>query len=242
MIFGSPRLGRCAMKHRTASRFALGVRAFAKGITFWSLITLAAASLCLGGELSIHVVDMSGHPVSDVVVNAAPVDKPTTAPKAGAVMDQHQLNFVPSILVVAVGTSVEFPNSDSVSHQVYSFSSPKKFQLPLYKGDRHPPVVFDREGLVVLGCNIHDHMVGYIYVTSAPLFGKTDTSGALQFQNIKAGTYQVTIWSPFIADSPTALVRTVRVDAQEVPLTRFQLTRPLRTHPQPGPRRGDWEY
>lgn len=230
------------MKHGTATRSALGLRALAKAITFWSLITLAAASCCDAGELSIHVVDMSGHPVSDVVVNAASADKPTTAPKAGAVMDQQQLNFVPSILVVAVGTSVEFPNSDSVSHQVYSFSSAKKFQLPLYKGDRHPPVIFDREGLVVLGCNIHDHMVGYIYVTSAALFGKTDTSGDLQFQNIKAGSYQVTIWSPFIADSPTALVRTVRVDAEEEPPTRFQLARPLRTHPQPGPRRGDWEY
>ena len=221
--------------------FALGVRALAKGVTFWSLIMLAAASRCIGGELSIHVVDMSGHPVSDVVVNAASLDKPTP-PKAGAVMDQHELTFVPSILVVAVGTSVEFPNSDSVSHQVYSFSSAKKFQLPLYKGDRHPPVIFDREGLVVLGCNIHDHMVGYIYVTSAALFGKTDASGTLQFQNIKGGTYRVTIWSPFIADSPTVLMRTVRLDAPEALDTKFQLARPLRTHPQPGPRRGDWEY
>jgi plastocyanin len=242
MVLGSPRFSRCATKHRTATRFALGLRAFANGVTFWSLITFAAASSCFAGELSISVLDMAGHPVSDVVVNASSLDMPTTPSKAAAVMDQRQLAFVPSIVVVAVGTSVEFPNSDSVSHQVYSFSPAKKFQLPLYKGDRHPPVIFEREGLVVLGCNIHDHMVGYIYVTSAPLFGKTDASGTLRFRNLKAGAYQVTIWSPFIADPPTTLARTVRVDAPEVLATRFQLARPLRTHPQPGPRRGDWEY
>ena len=72
---------------------------------------------------------------------------------------------------------MEFPNNDTVSHQVYSFSAAKRFQLPLYKGEVHPPVTFDRPGLVVLGCNIHDVMVGYIYVTDAPYFGKTDREG-----------------------------------------------------------------
>jgi plastocyanin len=231
------------VKHGTATRFAFAVRAFANAITFWSLVTIAVGRGCFAGELSISVVDAAGRPVSDVVVNASSADMPATPPlKAAAVMDQQQLAFEPTILVVAVGTVVEFPNSDSVSHQVYSFSPAKKFQLPLYKGTRHPPVTFEREGLVVLGCNIHDQMVGYIYVTSAPLFGKTDSGGTLRFRNLRAGTYQVTIWSPFIADLPSTLARTVRVDAPEAAAARFQLTRSLRTHPQPGPRRGDWEY
>jgi plastocyanin len=215
---------------------------FADGITFWSVLTFALATGCRAGDLTISVVDAAGRPVHDVVVKAASADLPGAPLKAAAVMDQQQLAFVPSILVVAVGTSVEFPNSDSVSHQVYSFSSAKKFQLPLYKGSRHPPVTFDREGLVVLGCNIHDQMVGYIYVTSAPWFGKTDSSGTLRFQNLRAGMYQVTIWSPFIADLPPTLARTVRIDVPESTPTQFRLTRALRTQPQPGPRRGDWEY
>jgi plastocyanin len=231
------------VKHRTATRFAFAVRAFANAITFWGLVAIAVGRACFAGELSISVVDAAGRPVSDVVVSAASGDMPAPPPqKAAAVMDQQQLAFEPTILVVAVGTVIEFPNNDSVSHQVYSFSPAKKFQLPLYKGTRHPPVTFEREGLVVLGCNIHDQMVGYIYVTSAPLFGKTDSSGTLRFRNLRAGTYQVTIWSPFVADLPSTLARTVRVDAPEAASTRFQLSRPLRTHPQPGPRRGDWEY
>jgi plastocyanin len=242
MILGSPHACRPAVKYQTATRFAVGVRAFANAITFWSLITFAAASRCFAGELSISVLDVAGHPVSDVVVTAASMDVPAAPAKAPAVMDQHQLAFVPGILVVAVGSSVEFPNTDSVSHQVYSFSPAKKFQLSLYKGSRHPPVTFESEGLVVLGCNIHDQMVGYIYVTSAPLFGKTDASGTLRFQNLRAAAYRVTIWSPLVADQPSTLVRTARVDVPEATTERFQLTRPLRTHPQPGPRRVDWEY
>ena len=88
---------------------------------------------------------------------------------------------------VGVGTRVEFPNNDSVSHQVYSFSPAKRFQLPLYKGEIHPPVTFDQPGLVVLGCNIHDSMVGYIYVTDAPYFGTTERVRHLEAEGLAHG-------------------------------------------------------
>ena len=84
---------------------------------------------------------------------------------------------------------------------MYSFSPAKHFQLPLYKGEIHPPVVFDQPGLVVLGCNIHDSMVGYIYVTPAPYFGVTDASGTLLLKQVPKGDYQIVIWSPYIADT-----------------------------------------
>lgn len=157
-------------------------------------------------------------------------------------MDQRNRAFVPGVLVVGVGTSVEFPNNDSVSHQVYSFSAAKRFQLPLYKGEPHPPVTFDRAGLVVLGCNIHDAMVGYIYVTDAPYFGKTEAGGDLRFKGLPAGDYRIAIWSPFISDAPASLIRTVHVDSTELAATRVQLSRALRARPEPGPRRRDWDY
>jgi len=157
-------------------------------------------------------------------------------------MDQRNRAFSPRILVVRVGTSVEFPNNDTVSHQVYSFSPAKKFQLPLYKGQLHPPVTFDRAGLVVLGCNIHDQMVGYIYVTDAPYFGTTETDGSLHLKGLPTGDYRVAIWSPFIADAPASLIRTVHVDSNEPATTRVQLSRALRALPEPKPRRRDWEY
>jgi plastocyanin len=197
------------------------------------------------GELSISIVDTAGRGVPDVVVTVAPVEEKSAGAAraaATAVMDQIQLAFVPRVLVVAVGTTVEFPNNDSVSHQVYSFSPPKKFQLPLYKGQLHPPVVFDHEGLVVLGCNIHDQMVGYIYVTPAPYFGKTDASGVLRVPDLKAGNYRLTLWSPLIADAASTLERTVHVDAGEARAEKIQLKQSLRPRPEPRPHRGDWEY
>jgi hypothetical protein len=157
-------------------------------------------------------------------------------------MDQRNLAFLPRVLVVGVGTRVEFPNNDSVSHQVYSFSAAKRFQLPLYKGEVHPPVTFDQPGLVVLGCNIHDSMVGYIYVTDTPYFGTTDRTGSVRLEGLPAGDYRITIWSPFIADPPTSLVRMVHVDGSGLEPIRVQISRPLRAQPEPKPHRRDWEY
>jgi plastocyanin len=237
--------GRSGGTIRFATRFAIVARYFANGITFGWLMTVAGAAACPAGELAMRIIDPAGGGVTDVVVTAAPVDEHVAAPPAApatAVMDQRDLAFVPRILVVAVGTSVEFPNNDSVSHQVYSFSPAKRFQLPLYKGGRHPPVTFEHEGLVVLGCNIHDEMVGYIYVTDAPFFGKTDASGTLHLQNLPAGDYRVTVWNPLIADPAPSLTRNVHVDTHEITADRVQLSRRLRVRPEPRPRRGDWEY
>jgi len=229
----------------SAINLAAGARHFAKQVTVAWLVALAPIGLGLAGELTLTVTDRSGHPVVDVVATAAPATSKVADPAAGhaaATMDQKNLAFVPQVLVVAVGTQVEFPNTDSVSHQVYSFSLAKRFQLPLYKGATHPPVIFDKAGLVVLGCNIHDQMVGYIYVTDAPLYGKTDSQGALHLTNVPTGDYVATLWSPFIADAPSTLTRTVHVGEHEPTSLRLQLIRDLRARPEPKPRRADWDY
>jgi plastocyanin len=190
------------------------------------------------------VVDRDGHGVGETVVTATPATPTAGSSPAlnSAVMDQRNLTFVPRVLVVGVGTIVKFPNNDSVSHQVYSFSAAKRFQLPLYKGEVHPPVTFDKPGLVVLGCNIHDGMVGYIYVTDAPYFGKTEAAGNLQLKALPVGDYRIIIWSPFIADPPASLVRNVHVDDNAPALLRVVLSQPLRAQPEPKPHRRDWEY
>jgi plastocyanin len=210
-----------------------------------STVLLMGTSICAGAaDLSVMIVNHDGSGIGEVVVTAVPAaaaSAPQSAPKR-AIMDQRNLAFTPRVLVVATGTSVDFPNSDSVSHQVYSFSAAKRFQLPLYKGEIHPPVLFDRAGLVVLGCNIHDAMVGYIYVTGAPYFGATAAGGGLQFKGLPAGDYRITIWSPFITDAPASLERTVHVDGNESATLRMQLSLPLRARPEPQPRRRDWEY
>jgi plastocyanin len=206
------------------------------------LVALAACVWCKAAELTIAVVDRDGRGVGEVVVTAAPGAGSAAAsadPKV-AVMDQRNLAFLPRVLVIGAGTRVDFPNNDSVSHQVYSFSPAKRFQLPLYKGEIHPPVTFDQAGLVVLGCNIHDSMVGYIYVTPAPYFGTTTAGGTLTLRNLPKGDYQLTIWSPYIADVPESLSRAVHVEGSES--ASFALTAALRARPEPRPKRRDWDY
>ncbi|HEX5048620.1 MAG TPA: methylamine utilization protein [Gammaproteobacteria bacterium] len=160
------------------------------------LLALSFASGCWAGALDVTVVDAHGAPVGLVAVYAVP-DKPAAATpaKPTAVMDQKRKEFVPHVLVVQTGTSVDFPNNDTVSHHVYSFSEPKSFELPLYKGDAHPPLVFDKPGIVVLGCNIHDEMLGYIYVVDTPYFATTDEAGKARIA-LPAGGYSVRVWTP----------------------------------------------
>ena len=224
---------------RSRTGFALVRCASATCITF---ALLAAVLPSAAAEISVTVVDRDGRGIEDAVVTASPAAGKAVSAAKPAVMDQRDRAFVPRVLVVSVGSRVEFPNNDSVSHQVYSFSPAKRFQLALYKGETHPPVMFDQPGLVVLGCNIHDSMVGYIYVTPAPYFGTTDASGTVKLKDLPNDDYQIVVWSPYIADPPASLSRSARVEADGAASERIQLTQPLRARPEPRPRRRDWDY
>lgn len=128
--------------------------------------------------VSVSVADANGQPVEGAVVFVyeakggpfKPPDKPYE-------MDQVQKQFVPHILPILVGGRVRFPNRDDIHHHIYSFSSAKSFELPLYKGEPAKPIVFDKPGVVKLGCNIHDWMNGIILVLPNPYFVKTDERG-----------------------------------------------------------------
>jgi plastocyanin len=225
------------------NRFETGF-AFRRGFfaTCVTLVSYLSSMFAGAADISVRVIDREGHGVNQVVVTVTPLTSHVAFSPKPAVMDQRDLQFVPRVLAVGVGASVDFPNSDSVSHQVYSFSAAKHFQLPLYKGEVHPPVVFERPGLVVLGCNIHDSMVGYIYVTDAPYFGTTQADGTLELEEIPLGDYKIVLWSPFIADPPASLTRTMHVDGVAPAVANVQLSSGLRAQPEPRPRRRDWEY
>ena len=175
----------------------------------------------VGAVLTVHALSGTGHP-------AAPVN---------AVMDQVNRAFVPDLLVIPAGSTVEFPNSDSVNHQIYSFSQVKKFQLPLYRGKRYPPVRFDQVGFVTLGCNIHDSMLAYILVTDAPYFGRTDSTGSWSVE-LPRGTYKVTVWHPRMRES-AEVGREVSVGDTERAATTVRLGKTLQPAPLEG--RHSWD-
>ncbi len=162
------------------------------------LACLWAALPAGASGLRASIKDQRGKFIADAVVLAVPAD-PRSALRARPptdAVDQVDKQFVPYVKVVFVGAKVGFPNSDRIRHQVYSFSPAKKFELPLYGGTDAPPVVFDKPGVVVLGCNIHDWMIGYIYVSETPFFAKTGTGGTAVIDDLPPGEYTVRIWHP----------------------------------------------
>jgi hypothetical protein len=149
------------------------------------------------------------------------------------------LAFVPDVLVIPLHSKVLFPNSDAISHQVYSFSSARQFQLPLYRGKTYPPVVFDQPGVVTLGCNIHDNMLAYIVVTSAPYFGRTGADGEWIVPNLPPGKYSLHLWHPLL-NEPQEVERTVTTAADR-DVIELRLSRDLRPAPLKG-RPHSWDY
>ena len=190
---------------------ATGVLRSSKSRSAVWILALSLGGPAYAGSLRVTVVDEHG-PVAHVAVYALP-SKPAPPAASGpnAIMDQAHNAFVPHILIVQTGTSVLFPNNDVVSHHVYSFSEPKQFELPLYKGNAHPPLVFDRPGVVVLGCNIHDSMLGYIFVVDTPYYASTDAQGTVSLDRLPADDYSLRVWTPRLRPNDMPAPRTVAV-------------------------------
>lgn len=202
------------------------------------LLVLGASRLAWGGDLDVSVSDAKGGPVEDAVVVAVPLaglPKPK-GEKPKDVIDQIDKEFVPQIKVVQAGTAVSFPNKDNIRHHVYSFSPAKKFELPLYRGVPADPVVFDKPGLVVLGCNIHDWMIAYVYVVESPFFTKTGKEGAARLANLPPGDYNVEAFHPRAKDAAEPQTQRVTVGAADTARLSFRMTLkpPLRTSRAPG--------
>ncbi len=174
-------------------------------------LVLAAALPLAGATIDVRVQNARGNAVRDAVVYAVPEGRQVPAARnRTAVMDQRNRMFVPHVLPVQTGTAVEFPNSDDVRHHVYSFSAAKPFQLPLYKGTPANPEIFDKAGIVTLGCNIHDQMSAFIVVVDTPHFEKTGSDGKATLKDLDAGRYTVRVWYADMRAEPRPETITVK--------------------------------
>ncbi|WP_339726136.1 methylamine utilization protein [uncultured Paraglaciecola sp.] len=174
-----------------------------------ALTLLSAAFFVQSKQLSINVLTQQNMQVGNVVVYLTPKN-PQVSPVANKIeiMDQVNTQFLPHILAIQKDTQVRFPNSDSIKHHVYSFSKAKTFELQLYKELQADPLLFSNIGAVELGCNIHDWMLGYIFVVDTPYFGQTDSHGKVTLE-VPEGEYQLDVWHPRIQDKLSALSRQV---------------------------------
>jgi plastocyanin len=186
-------------------------------------------------RVTVEVVS-DGQPVllHGAVVSFGPLgNKPHAAAKLHSVnMEQVNRQFRPYILPVPVNTPVLFPNLDDTAHHVYSFSKIRQFELPLYKGELPDPITFTNPGVVPLGCNIHDWMIGYIVVVDSPYFTQLD-SGTGVVETIPPGRYEVSVWHPAL-DGRESLRQVFEVTADNEVL-RFDLEFPLLAVGQPDP-------
>ena len=175
-------------------------------LAIWILYGRAQA-----GSILVTVKDGQGTLVSDAVVYAKPNKPVVSLEKKQAVIEQRDKQFVPLVTAIQVGTSVTFPNRDSVRHDVYSLSPAKEFELPLYAGIPAEPVTFDKEGFVTLGCSIHDWMVAYIAVLPTPYFQVTGKDGRTVLEDLPAGQYSVEVWQPLLKGAPEKFAQHVDV-------------------------------
>jgi plastocyanin len=162
------------------------------------LAALSLSNVAIAGELNASVTQSDGTPVQDAVISvrAKGQDSLVAAANTRATMLQEGQRFRPFILPIQVGTTVEFPNRDPFRHHVYSFAKAKTFELKLYDSSEAETMTFDREGVIPLGCNIHDNMLAYVYVVGTPNFVLTNKEGRSVVETLPAGEYTVEAWHP----------------------------------------------
>jgi plastocyanin len=160
------------------------------------VIGLALALPASAATLSVHVGDKGGRPVADAVIavtGAEPAPRPAPATRT---IDQKDETFVPYVEIFHPGDKVVFRNSDSTRHHVYSFAPVKAFEFVLAPGQSSEPLVLDQAGTAAVGCNIHDHMITYLYVSDAPWLARTDAQGDAQIADLPPGAYTARLWHP----------------------------------------------
>jgi len=176
-------------------------------------------------SVSVSVSDRGGKPLADAVVMLVPVSGHLPVrPLSGIEIAQARRQFNPRVTVVTVGTAIAFPNHDTVRHHVYSFSPVKSFELKLYAGVPAAPIVFDKPGVAVLGCNIHDEMVAWVVVVDTPLYARSIAGGKALIEGVPPGSYELHVWHPDLSEPALATSTPLTVGGSDVEMHASLLT------------------
>ncbi len=159
-------------------------------------VTVAQAQPTASLEVALS---SKGKPLEDGVITLTPLDfTPPALTGEKVEIAQVSKQYDPYVTVLRVGTRALFPNRDNVQHHLYSVSKPKRFEKPLYASGKSETVVFDKPGVVTLGCNIHDWMIAYIFVVETPWHQKSGPDGLASLTDLPAGRYILEVWHPRI--------------------------------------------
>jgi plastocyanin len=190
----------------------------------WAL----APPLCAAG-LDVRIADQRGAAVADAVVALTPHaggETPLLPPPPAArvhFIDQKDETFAPYLEVFRPGDSVVFRNSDRTRHHVYSFAPARQFEFMLAPGESSQPLRLDKPGVIATGCNIHDQMITYLYVTDAPVVAQSDKTGRAHIDGLPLGSYEVRVWQPLLrpgsADNVQVLTFAEATEKRELSFT-----------------------
>jgi plastocyanin len=180
---------------------------------------LAAAPAAAGtGTVKGTIIAASG-PIRDAVVLIEGPAEPAAAGARHAVIAQRNQTFVPRVLAVAVGTTVDFPNDDAMLHNVFSASRAKRFDLGMYGKGETRSVTFDAPGVVRVVCNVHPRMEAFVVVHANPWVAVSDVNGSYTVAGVPAGTYQLRVWHETLAEQRVPVtIRDGQVQALDVKL------------------------
>ena len=197
---------------------------------------LALSAPAAATTFTAQVADDDGHPIANAVVALLPDSKSLPAPSARLpaekTIDQRHETFLPLVTVVPKGGRIVFANNDDTTHQVYSFSPVKQFEITLARGEHSPPIAFDTPGVAALGCNIHDHMIAYVFVAESPWTALTSTDGRAVIADAPPGNYQAQVWHPKFPPgrAPPSLRATLSGDTTQLSATVTLLSAPTMSH------------
>lgn len=202
---------------------------------------------CAAAIHNVLVIDQDNKPISNAVVAFLPsTDRLEASPSAPAVthqetaehasitnaqgdgeqvaiMDQVDKQFLPRVIAIQKGQRVKFPNSDDIRHHVYSFSPIKPFEIKLYKGSNVDPVLFDKAGIGTLGCNIHDDMVGHVYVSDGEITSVSDVNGVASFD--QSVPESVIVWHEDLSLDGSLKVKVLLNDKNGTATAQVELVR-----------------
>jgi len=182
---------------------------------------ILAPQSAMSATVDVLITDRAGHAAESAVVTLAPEATGTVASRAPekAVIDQRHEMFLPLVVVVRRGGAVVFTNNDVTKHQVYSFSPIKQFQFVISQGETSDPVRFDQSGIAAIGCNIHDQMIAYVFVTDDPIAATTDSTGHSAIVDVPEGRYRLSVWHPQMRGAAPDPARIVEIRSAHVALS-----------------------
>ncbi|HIJ37439.1 MAG TPA: methylamine utilization protein [Rhodospirillaceae bacterium] len=190
-------------------------------------ILALVATVCLllfsspvwAGSLILQLTDSDGNPVSDAVVKLTGDTPGAVLSHQSHIIDQRDETFSVYVLLISVGDDVTFRNSDQTRHHVYSFSPLGQFEYLLAPGEKSPPILLSKPGVVAVGCNIHDRMITHIYVSDTAWAARSDPQGQVEIKDVPNGTYVAHIWHPKLRPGKPELAETVTLGDSPVKLS-----------------------